>query len=84
MICTFKRSLAALWRNNFRWERVKTRDEFGNCWSSPNEMVVTWSDPVEKVLWLDLGYILKVKLTGLTNGFDRMLEEVSKKHVRLC
>lgn len=47
-------------------------------------MVVTWIDlTVEMLVWLDLGYILKVVLTRLPNGFDMgPWAEVSRKHVR--
>lgn len=42
-------------------------------------MMVIWFEViVEKVVWLNLGHILKVELMGLTDEFDTGLEEKSQ------
>ena len=60
----------------------RTRADVGSGCSTPNEMTVIWIEViVEKPVWLDLRYIMKVALTGLTDGFDIELEEEAQGSV---
>lgn len=41
-------------------------------------MIVAWIEAIVELVWLDLVYILKVLLTGFSDGFDMELEEESQ------